>query len=157
MTRHNPLLFLLASTFTACAAPPPAVPAASAPLSCSDLGDRVNHSPLDEQSGKIAVEQLQAGDLDDYDRDESSVAPGRPVGARMSFGAPMGWTRPWLERWVACYREHNRDRAGTDPLAHDDSEIDVRSVSGAFAIDVVSSDRDLAQRIQSEALTYAQR
>jgi hypothetical protein len=102
----------------------------------------------------VVSQPLNADDLDDYDRDERTVAPSRPVGARMSFGAPMGWTRPWLERWVACYRENAASTGRSDLLLHEQTRVQVRSLQGAFAIDVFSVDRELAQQIQAQATSY---
>lgn len=149
------LLLALGAILPGCAAQEPQI--AAPEVDCDDLGTRLSTSPLDEQAGRVVVQPLTARDLEDYDRDESLVLPSRPVGARMSFGAPVGWTRPWLERWVACYREDTRRRGSTDLLAHDASRIQVRSQGGAFVIDVVSLDRTLATQIQTEARGYAQR
>lgn len=128
----------------------PSQPLTTSAASCAALGDRANQSPIEAQGGPIAVKDLRADDMDRYDQDESDLRPSAPVGARMSFAAPQGWTRPWLQRWVACYRDRNMGN-DADPLTYEGSEIVVRSAQGAFVVDVIAKDPELARRVRDGA------
>lgn len=128
----------------------PSEPVATSEASCAMLGERANQSPIEAQGGPIAVRDLRADDMDRYDQDESDLRPSAPVGARMSFAAPKGWTRQWLQHWVACYRDRNMG-IEEDPLTYAGSEIIVRSARGAFVVDVIAEDPELARRIRDGA------
>ncbi len=83
-----------------------------------------------------------AGELDESDVDGWT-------GVSLAFAAPRGWTKPWLERRIACYR---KTQAAAGPLAVDGSHVAVLVREGRFVLQVTSRDPAAVQRVWEATL-----
>lgn len=117
-------------------------------LSCSSvLG--AGQNPLLEQPDPISVEPLSLEDLPGP-VDEFEPNTVRSAGVALGVPAQPGWTRPWLERRLLCYRA-TAGLSPDDPLLVPAANLRVVTRTGYFIVAVTSEDAAVAAQIEEAA------
>ncbi len=119
-------------------------------MGCAQLA-QASTDPLVDVDAELHVTPLSLdelpGALDEHDMDGWA-------GVSIAFPAPSGWTKPWLERRVACYQETNTAKG---PLSVAGADVDVLVRRGRFILRVTSPDGAVVDRIWQATAELASR